>query len=44
MRSLIFPNLALKNGFGYNKGAMETSVLIRAFKTDGFSNCDTRTI
>lgn len=25
-------NLALEKGFGYNKGAMETSALIRAFK------------
>lgn len=32
MRSLTSLNLALKNGFGYNKGAMETSALIRAFK------------
>lgn len=32
MRSPTFPNLALKNRFGYNKGAMETSALIRAFK------------
>lgn len=32
MRSLISRSLALENGIGYDKGAMETSALIRAFK------------